>query len=47
LAESISWRKIRKGGVFVDVYGDATMCFPLIMGAVLDRVKKRNRKLDG
>ena len=46
LAESISWRKIRKGGVFVDVYGDATMCFPLIMGAVLDRVKKRERKLE-
>jgi len=45
LAESISWRKIRKGGVFVDVYGDATMCFPLIIGAVLDRVKKRDRKL--
>ncbi len=46
LAESISWRKIRKGGVFVDVYGDATMCFPLIIGAVLDRVKKRERKLE-
>jgi len=42
LAESISWRKIRKGGRFVDVYGDATVCFPLIVGAVLDRVKKRN-----
>ena len=45
LAESISWRKIRKGGRFVDVYGDATVCFPLIVGAVLDRVKKRNRIL--
>jgi len=45
LAESISWRKIRKGGRFVDVYGDATVCFPLIIGAVLDRVKKRNRIL--
>ena len=45
LAESISWRKIRKGGVFVDVYGDATMVFPLIIGAVLDRVKKRDRKI--
>src|SRR5438094_426066 len=45
LAESISWRKIRKGGKFVDVYGDATVCFPLIVGAVLDRVKKRNRTL--
>jgi deoxyhypusine synthase len=46
LAESISWRKIRKGGIFVDVYGDATICFPLIIGAVLDRVKKRDRKLE-
>ncbi len=46
LAESISWRKIRKGGVFVDVYGDATMCLPLIMGAVLDRVKKRSRHVE-
>jgi len=46
LAESISWRKIRKGGIFVDVYGDATMCLPLIIGAVLDRVKKRDRKLE-
>ena len=44
LAESISWRKIRKGGQFVDIYGDATICLPLIIGAVLDRVKKRNRK---
>jgi deoxyhypusine synthase len=45
LAESISWRKIKKGGRFVDVYGDATVCFPLIAGAVLDRVKKRDRIL--
>ena len=45
LAESISWRKIRKGGRFVDVYGDATVCFPLIMAAVLAKVKKRARRL--
>jgi deoxyhypusine synthase len=45
LAESISWRKIRKGGKFVDVYGDATVCFPLIMAAVLGKVKKRVRTL--
>lgn len=43
LAESISWRKIRKGGRFVDVYGDATICLPLILGAVLEKVKKRKR----
>src|SRR6266849_4031803 len=45
LAESISWRKIRKGGKFVDIYGDATICLPLVIGAVLDRVKKRERRL--
>ncbi len=45
LAESISWRKIRKGGRFVDVYGDATVCFPLIIAAVLGKVKKRARTL--
>ena len=45
LAESISWRKIRKGGRFVDVYGDATICLPLILAAVLEKVKKRKRTL--
>jgi len=45
LAESISWRKIRKGGRFVDVYSDATVCLPLIMAAVLERVKRRARKV--
>jgi len=46
LAESISWRKIRKGGKFVDVYGDATICLPLILAAVLEKVKKRNRTIN-
>ncbi len=46
LSESISWRKIRKGGKFVDVYGDATICLPLILAAVLEKVKKRKRSLD-
>ena len=46
LAESISWRKIRKGGKFVDVYGDATICLPLILAAVLEKVKKRNRTVN-
>ena len=45
LSESISWRKIRKGGKFVDVYGDATVCLPLILAAVLEKVKKRKRTL--
>ncbi len=47
LAESISWRKVRKGGRLVDVYGDATICLPLIMAAVLEKVKKRNRQTSG
>jgi len=47
LAESISWRKIRKGGRFVDVYGDATICLPLILAAVLEKVKKRRRTITG
>ena len=46
LSESISWRKIRKGGRFVDVYCDATVCLPLILAAVLEKVKKRKRTLD-
>src|SRR5438445_13598753 len=41
LAEAISWRKIRKGGRFVDVYRDATVGFTLIIGRVLGNVKKR------
>jgi len=45
LSESISWRKIREGGRFVDVYGDATVCLPLILAAVLEKVKKRKRTL--
>ncbi len=45
LSESISWRKIRKGGRFVDVYGDATVCLPLILASVLEKVKKRKRTL--
>jgi len=45
LSESISWRKIRKGGRFVDVFGDATVCLPLILAAVLEKVKKRKRTL--
>src|SRR5437667_11556087 len=45
LAESISWRKIRKGGRFVDVYGDATVCVALIMAVVLAKVNKRAERL--
>ena len=43
LAESISWRKIREGGRFVDVIGDVTICLPILYAAILERVKRRNR----
>ena len=43
LAESISWRKIRKGGRFVDVIGDVTICLPILYASVLEKVKSRNR----
>ena len=43
LAESISWRKIRKGGRFVDVIGDVTICLPILYASVLEKVKSRHR----
>lgn len=46
LAESISWRKIRKGGRFVDVIGDVTICLPFLYASVLEKVKSRSRPLD-
>lgn len=45
LAESISWRKIRKGGRFVDVIGDVTICLPILYASVLEKVKRRSRPL--
>src|SRR2546427_4431231 len=45
LAASINWSKIRQGGKFVDVYGEPTVAFPLIIAAVLGKVKKRARTL--
>ncbi len=44
LAESISWRKIRKGGRFVDVIGDVTICLPVLYAALLEKVKSRKRR---
>lgn len=38
LREAISWGKV-KGARIVDVYGDATILFPLIVAAALERVE--------
>lgn len=38
LREAISWGKI-KGARIVDVYGDATILFPLIVAAALERIE--------
>jgi deoxyhypusine synthase len=46
LTESISWRKIRKGGRFVDVIGDVTICLPILYASVLEKVKSRSRPTD-
>ena len=35
LEEAISWKKIREDAEFVNVYGDATVILPLLIGALL------------
>ena len=35
LEEAISWKKIREDAEFVNVYGDATMILPVLLGALL------------
>ncbi len=44
LEEAISWGKIREEGQHTTVICDATICFPLIMAAVLDKVKMRKKR---
>jgi deoxyhypusine synthase len=38
LDEAISWRKVKSEARTVTVVSDATIVFPLIIAAVLDRV---------
>src|SRR2546430_16591004 len=45
LSESISWRKIRKGGKLLDNYREADICLSVIICAVLGRGEKRERRL--
>jgi len=39
LREGISWGKMNEKGKFIDVYGDATITFPLVWAAVKDKLK--------
>ena len=46
LEEAISWGKIRPGADVVTVICDATIAFPLIVAAALERTGPRGRKAD-
>jgi len=41
LDEARSWGKVDEGAETITVYGDATITFPLLVAATLDRVKKK------
>jgi deoxyhypusine synthase len=47
LEESISWRKIRKGGKMASVIGDATILFPMLIAASLPRLKSEVKEVYG
>jgi len=40
LEEAISWRKVRSGGKLVTVIGDATILFPIIMLAAIEKTRQ-------
>jgi len=45
--EAVSWGKfvpIHEGGMFAEVFDDATVALPLVVGAVLERLKYYDRK---
>jgi len=42
LEEAISWRKVRSGGKLVTIVGDATILFPIIMLAAIEKVRQTN-----
>jgi len=46
LEEAISWSKIRPGADVITVICDATIAFPLIVAAALERAGPRRRKAD-
>ena len=39
LEEAVSWGKVREDASRVTVYSDATICFPIIVAAVMERLK--------
>lgn len=41
ISEAISWGKVREGALWVDVIGDCTIIFPLLVAAAIDRIKRR------
>jgi len=44
LEEAISWRKVRSGGKLATVIGDATVLFPIIILAAIERIKQADRR---
>ncbi len=44
LEEAISWGKVREEGRYATVICDATICFPLIISAVIDEVNVRRKR---
>lgn len=44
LSEAVSWGKISAGARYMTVYGDATITFPLLVAATLDRLDKKKPK---
>jgi deoxyhypusine synthase len=44
LSEAVSWGKISAGARYVTVYGDATITFPLMVAATMERLGKRGHE---
>jgi deoxyhypusine synthase len=47
LSEAISWGKISADARYVTVYGDATITFPMMVAATIDRLEKRKHSRSG
>jgi deoxyhypusine synthase len=44
LEESISWKKIKSGNRLASIIGDATIIFPIMVAATLEKLKDKRRK---
>ena len=40
MREAVSWGKVKEKGRYVTVEGDATVLLPIIVGALIERLKK-------